>query len=128
MSCLPTSLRLCPNRVLRSGAVGLQVYLKTCRAQHGAATLSCKPKTGHHTKGLATACISSKCALPVGSNQASTSSRDCLLRVNAVHEAVNCQQPAQETCELYAVRFSDASRFVPLQLHPEEPAWQPCLR
>ena len=59
---LLTSLHHCPNRVLRFDAIVLQVYLKTCRAQHGAATLSCKPKTGHHTKGLATACISKKCA------------------------------------------------------------------
>jgi len=58
------------NRVPRSGAVGLQVYLKTCRTQHGAATLSCKPKTGHHTKGLATACISSKCVSFLGSKSA----------------------------------------------------------
>ena len=39
----------------------MQVYLKTCQADHGFATLSCKPKTGHHTKGAATSCISSKC-------------------------------------------------------------------
>ena len=56
----------CANRAMRFDAVVLQVYLKTCRTQHGAATLSCKPKTGHHTKGLATACISKKCASRLG--------------------------------------------------------------
>ena len=56
--------------LLRLCVAELQVYLKTCRTQHGAATLSCKPKTGHHTKGLATACISKKCASPLGLDRA----------------------------------------------------------
>ena len=42
------------------GRMRPQVYLATCRQNHGPYVLTCVPPSGHQSVGLATSCISSE--------------------------------------------------------------------